>query len=367
MKSIILFSALVVLIFFQCAPSSTRDGMQETQSQMADSVSHPLAGMYLFIPGTDTDQFFKDCKAWGVNMVFTNSAYWNQDFVDKARKFNMDLALLFPVFFNQEYLEAHPEDYCITSKGDKAIKDWLHFGCPSSQPFREHQKQYLQETLSLLDPEMVALDFIRFYVHWERVTPDISFQEIEDGCYCPRCLKSFEHYSGISMQGKSPDWIRQHALRQWTEWKCQLIEATVAEFSGIVKQYDSDLPVGIKTVPWKSDQHEGAIRSIAGQDLKRLSEHADFFMPMTYNHLLKEKPAWITDLLSEVHRITQKDVYATVQLEKVFPEQDNINEQEFKTILDQGVLAPSKGVVLFHYVQSEDNNRKANHINTSIH
>lgn len=319
-----------------------------------------MVALYLFEPGVDIDNFFADCKIWGVNMVFSNSVYWdNKEFSEKAKHYGVGAGLLFPVFFNQDYLQTHPEDYCITSEGNKAIKSWLHFGCPSSEPFMRHQKAYFRKALASVNPEMVALDFIRFYVQWEKVSADASFPEIEDGCYCERCLNEFEKFSGVNVTNKTPQWIKLNMLRQWSDWKCHVIENTVTEYAAIARAYNAHVPVGIKTVPWAKEQHAGAIRSIAGQDLDLLKDHIDFVMPMTYSHLLGQSPGWINQMLAEVNSMTGKDVYATVQIEKVFPEQSDIQEDEFKNFLTEGFREPSKGIVLFHYRNFPGNRSKA--------
>lgn len=322
-----------------------------------------MKAIYLF-EEVDLDSFFMDCKAWGINMVFTNSIYWeNREFIDKAKTENIRIGLLFPVFFNPGYLESHPEDYCITSSGNKAIKDWLHFGCPSSDSFYTYQKEYLERILPLLNPELVVFDFIRFYVHWERVSKNASFDEIEDGCYCDRCLNDFQDFSNIQLQERTAHWIKRNALTEWTDWKCSVIEDKVEDLVRITSEYRRSLPKGVKTVPWSQAQYDNGIRSIAGQDLNRLKKHVDFFLPMTYSHLLDQDPDWIEKLVNETNTITGKKVYSTVQMEKVFGEQANITDSLFTQMLGYGFKGVSQGIVLFYYKKGSDNHSKGKLVN----
>lgn len=349
---------LIVMSVMQCRKKESPGTLPNENSRQK------MVGLYLFVPSIDTTRFFSDCQEWGVNRIFSNDQYWDSSFLSKAESFDIDVGLLFPVFFNQRYLETHAEDYCITSRGNKAIKDWLHFACPTSEPFKRYQKEYFRKALHQLKPEMVVLDFIRFYVHWERVGAGASPLEMEDGCYCDRCLSAFETFSGVLVEHRTPEWIKQNALSDWATWKCHVIEHTTKEFADIVNEYDPSARIGVKTVPWSNEEHHGAIRSVAGQDLTALKDHVDFFMPMTYSHLLDNEPEWITAMLKDVNRITGKEVYATVQMEKVFSEQNDISNTEFKILLETGLEDPSQGIVLFHYQSTPGNKQKGKLIRT---
>lgn len=349
------FKVSFVLLLSICLIEGVSPEQRTSCSDANGPKSKKMIAMYLFVK-TDVDQFFKNCKRWNVNTVFTNSIYWDdQEFIDKAKRHNIDIGLLFPVFFNQEYLEAHPDEYSITSKGNRAIRDWLHFGCASSEAFRKHQLELLKETLPKLKPSMVVFDFIRFFVRWEEVKMNAAFDDIEDGCYCDRCLANFEKEKNIKLEERSAKWIKANVLLQWTDWKCSVVEETVKEFGAVVRAYDKKLSLGIKTVPWLQQQFNGGIRSIAGQDLSRLKDDVDFVMPMTYSHLFSLPPSWITTMMKEVNSLTSKPVYATVQMEKVFPDQNEITVTEFAEMMKAGMENPSKGVVLFHYLNSKNN------------
>jgi hypothetical protein len=349
------YGVFCLLLFVLLLGSTDISGQPVTLNHQKGLKERKMVAMYLF-EEVDINKFFTDCRNWGVNTVFSNSAYWqNTDFKNKAAEYCIDIGLLFPVFFNQEYLEAHPDEYCITSNGNKAIKNWLHFGCPTSDSFRLYQKNYLRKVLPILNPKIVALDFIRFYVHWESVPRSASFDEIEDGCYCERCLHHFEKYSRVRLGERSAAWIKKNVLERWTDWKCTIIENTVKEFAAIVKQYNPSIPVGAKIVPWTQQQYKSGLRSIAGQDIRRMKKYADFFMPMTYSHLLGHTTSWIDSLLIEANRITGKKVYATAEMEKAVAEEPEITLEEFKSMLVHGSGRPSSGLVVFYYRKGAGN------------
>lgn len=193
---------------------------------------------------------------------------------------------------------------------------------------------------------MVSLDFIRFFVFWEKVYPEADFSGIVDGCYCDRCIENFQYHSGVTIEENTAEWIKTNALPEWTKWKCLVIEERVKALSAIIKEYN--IPVALKLVPWRPKDFDGAIRSIAGQDIDLIKNHVDVFIPMTYSHMVKRKPHWINEMTDYIHSATDGPVLACVEISKTYVE-ENISDQEFAEMVKYGSMPPSNGTILFHY------------------
>ncbi len=308
-----------------------------------------VKGIYLYNPNVEIDTFFTNCKKIGVNCVSSSDFFYNnKEFVGKAKQYGMNLVLNFPVFFDQKYLEKNPEYYCIDSEGKKAINGWLHFACPSQPDYFEHQKNKLKNWLEFVNPQMVTFDFLRFFVFWEKVYPDALYKDIVDGCYCDKCINDFQESTNLKVKIKSAEWIKNNLLQEWADWKCNVIERRLSELVTIVKQYDENILIGLKILPWSENDFNGAIRSIAGQNAEKLSKYVDVFIPMTYSHMLKREPGWINDITSEIHDRTGKQVLASIQIENLYLE-ERISVNEFMDMMKFGTMAPSSGVFLFHY------------------
>jgi len=157
----------------------------------------PLGGdvraIFAFDASVDTEKFAASCREWGLRQAILPPSFFRDDKMVRAlAKNGLGLWLNLPVFYNQAYLEEHPEHYAITSKGNKAIHDWCHFVCPSRGEYLDKYLRDLRRLLSSLEPEIVSLDFIRHFVFWEAVDLKGNPDAIEDGCYCEVCLNAFE-------------------------------------------------------------------------------------------------------------------------------------------------------------------------------
>ena len=309
-----------------------------------------ILALYLFNTNVDFDRFADEFTECGFNTIITSPFVFEKaEFQRMVKKRNLQVVYNFPVFCNTEYLNEHPESYCITSEHRQAIgADWLQFVCPTDDNHLEFQKKHLSEILDRYDPKIVSLDFIRHYVFWEKVYPEQSLESIEDGCYCDGCLDAFEQSLGKPLEERSKDWIYAHHREQWAAWKCHIIEHTVAELTGMIRSYNPDIQIGIKIVPWRESDFGGAIRSVAGQDVQALSKYFDFFVPMTYSHMVKQEPRWIQQVVDEIHTQTGKSTLSCLQMEKTYLDTP-LEIEEFRATLSAALEAPAQGTCVFHY------------------
>jgi hypothetical protein len=319
-----------------------------------------VCAIFAFDPNADAEKFAASCREWGIRQAILPPGFFRDDKMVRAlAKNGLGVWLNLPVFYNPEYLEQHPKDYAITSKGNKAIHDWCHFVCPSREEYLDNFVGDLRVLLSRLQPEIVSLDFIRHYVFWEAVDLLGNPDDIEDGCYCEVCLDAFEKFSGEKVERNQPATrIRSNMKRAWGDWKCNRIAGTADRLFEEIRAGAKHAQYSIKTVPWKESDLDGAIRSSAGQDVARLTRHVDMSAPMAFTQVLGQTPAWKRQLLEDVQQISGKPVLSYLQTDKLIrPEEITI--AQFEAELKESLSTEWAGMVVFEYGQLVANPAKA--------
>jgi hypothetical protein len=263
------------------------------------------------------------------------------------------------VFFNQEHLERHPDDYTITSHGRRAVQEWLHFVCPSRESYRAAFLRDLRACLSRVSPEIVSFDFIRHFVVWEAVRLDGSPREIEDGCYCPVCLAAFAAHCGERIDPSTAvARVRAELAGAWGDWKCLEIATFANQLLDEIRVLVPDARLSIKTVPWRESDLDGAIRRCAGQGVRALTRRVDVVSPMAFTHVLGQTPDWKRGLLHHVATHTGKPVLSYVQTEKLYRPED-ITLAQFEAEIVEALAPEWAGALFFEYVQLAANPERA--------
>ena len=136
---------------------STKHPLSDTKDQ-ANSAHGDVRAIFAFDANVDAEKFAASCREWGIRQVILPPSFFRDDKMVRALERNaIGLWLNLPVFYNQAYLEEHPERYAVTSKGKKAIHDWCHFVCPSREEYLDKFVGDQRLLLSRLEPEIVSL------------------------------------------------------------------------------------------------------------------------------------------------------------------------------------------------------------------
>jgi hypothetical protein len=311
-----------------------------------------IISIFAFDPAISSPEFARNCQDWGINTAILHPGFFkNADMPQALDKNQIDLWLNLPVFYNPEFLESHPDYYSITSLGRRAIHDWCHFVCPNRQDYLE---SFIAESAALaakLQPKMISLDFIRYFVFWEKVNVNGKAEAIEDGCYCPVCLAAFEKSLGEKLPAGNPaQFIRSHVRKDWGQWKSHRITEAAGLIISALRSACPSSQIWIKTVPWKETDMDGAILSSPGQDVPALGKLVDGIAPMAFTHILNQTPAWKETLLAEVKKLTGKPLLSYLQVDKVIRDEE-ITPQQFENELKQGLCEDYAGIAIFHYEQ----------------
>jgi hypothetical protein len=319
-----------------------------------------IRGLFAFDPTIDPDKFAAACHEWGIRQAILHPGFFRDGKMAMAlRQKGIGLWLNLPVFYNPEYLEHHPENYAITSRGRRAIHDWCHFVCPSREDYLAGFVRDVRATLSILQPEIVSLDFIRHFVFWEKVNLNGDPASIEDGCYCPVCLTAFEKACGEKVnRDDAATYIRANLKHQWGDWKCKEIAGVAERILAEIRPLARNAKFAIKLVPWRESDLDGAIRSSAGQDIPVLTRNLDMAIPMAFTQVLGQTPEWKKKLLTHVRNITGKPVLSYVQTDKLIRPEE-ITTTQFEAELKEALGHEWAGIVVFEYQQLAANPAKA--------
>jgi hypothetical protein len=305
--------------------------------------------LWLFDPSVQPQEYLKMVKQLQFQWVVANPhILQNPAFIPSVKEKDLSLGLNFPVFCPQDFLTKHPECYGLSSKGLKTQQDWLHFACPENPDFLEYQKKDLRNWLERAEPKLVSLDFIRHFIFWEKVPLNMPPQDMNEGCYCPRCMDSLAKAFGENLRQLSPHQLKEHHGKELAQFRKRRITQVAKELSGIIKEWDSQVPVMMKIIPWLEEEHQGARSSIAGQDLESIKDFIDIFSIMSFLHIRQESPEKMKQLAQEVRDITGKKITLTLQSRSIYGEPE-LDDERFVEYWESLKEAGPLGFNVFDY------------------
>ena len=324
-------------------------------SGLAEAVP-PLIGVKIYDPVPDTTALFRAWKRLGINTAFVSTTLAESGtFVSAARGAGFRTFVITPVFFNPEYLAAHPDAWAITGRGEKAKQDWVEFVCPSHEDYRRERARYALSLLEKQRPDGLSLDFIRHFVFWEKVPPDGRIDSLDTTCFCPRCLARFERDAGLEVPAAartSPraaaKWVLEHQAERWTRWRAGLITSWVEEVVREARRVAPGVKINLHLVPWTEADYESGPLRVAGQDVRALAPLADFVSPMCYAHMLRREPGWVGHVTRELAAQVSVPVLPSIEVKESY-RQEPLTETFFAAAVDAALAPPSGGVVFWSW------------------
>ncbi len=300
-------------------------------------------------------ELFGEWKSLGINAVFVSPELAAQgQFLELAREQGISLFLILPIFYNPEELKSDPGLYALTDRGDKARDDWVEFVCPTRSDYRSRRIEWIKTLVRELNPDGISLDFIRYFVFWEKVYPDRTPDSIADSCFDKSCLDLFQEDTGIiipkgldGVEAKAK-WIQAKHRREWTNWKCSIITGMVRSIADGARAIKPGLKINLHAVPWRKEDFGGAVRAIAGQDFGALAALTDMISPMCYWHMLKRKPPWIRQVVDDIYSQTNGPVIPSIQVGQAYVTEP-LSTEEFKAALEEALSPPSGGVIFWNW------------------
>jgi len=316
----------------------------------------PIIGVKIYDHEGDLKILFNDWENTGINTLFVSPDLARKpEFMELSRQYHMPVFLIVPTFFKPELLDNDSSLYAITSDGKAAIEEWVQFVCPNRRSHRAEHLEYLKSLVEEIQPDGMSIDFIRYFVFWEKVYPDHTLKNLPMTCFDDTCLMKFQQINNVVIPDElinvnaKANYILENHSDKWTEFKCTTISNYVMEIEGAIHSINPDVKLNFHAVPWTSDDFNGGVRSIAGQDLKLISPFVDYISPMCYAHMVKQNADWVNKVSQDMRdQVPDKQILPSIQVGQAYLENELSND-EFKLNLKAALLPPSSGVIFWSW------------------
>ncbi len=321
------------------------------------SFEDKMIGVKIYDHNEDFESLINDWKDMGINTVFASpQLFSDKKFRTITRENEITSFIILPIFYNPEALQENHDLYAITQNGVQAKENWVTFVCPSREEYRKSIIDSVKTIIKKFDPDGISLDFIRFFVFWEKIYPDRTFESLPNTCFDSTCLNKFQEDTKIKIpdslktENNIYEWIKVNCLHEWGEWKCEQITSLIAEISKEARSIKSGILINVHAVPWRHDDFNGAIKTVAGQDFSEISDYVDYLSPMTYAHMVKREPSWIHSVTSDISKQVNCKVIPSIQVNKAYLDTE-LGLEEFRESLKEALAPPSNGVIFWSWEQ----------------
>jgi hypothetical protein len=339
-----------MLLFLFCSAAAVFDTVDP-----ASDVK--IIGVKIYDYKGDFKQLFDTFTELGINTVYASeSLAGNLLFREQAKAHRVSIFVIEPIFYDPEALKADPDQYAITRTGERAKEDWVEFVCPSRDRYRKQKINAVRQAVAKLQPDGLSLDFIRFFVFWEMVRPERTYESLPNTCFCRNCLTKFSSDTGTALPKEAlatpqeaSAWIEANQAQRWSEWKCSLITSMLEELVQAAKQARPGILINVHAVPWRRNDFNGAIKKVAGQDFAALSRFTDYLSPMCYASMLHRDASWIHSVVEDLALVSSSRVLPSIQVSPSYPNDLPISTSNFEEAVEAALMPPSGGVVFWSW------------------
>lgn len=262
------------------------------------------------------------------------------------------------VFAGEDLRRDEPDSAPVDATGARFERDdWYVPACPNHPGLRRRQLTRIEAILDKHGANIDALwlDFIRFPVRWEGPQPNLTPR-----CFCRHCLNGFLQQDQLVYSPAETRRLAQQILNEqveaWVRWKCASITDFVANVREAIEARDLSLQLGMFSLPWRRSDFDGAIRTVAGQDLGQLAHYVDTFSPMVYHKLCAQPVDWIGHVVRDVQAWTQRPVLPIIQ---AVDSPDPMPATELDAALQTAINATPTGVMIFTFAPLLENADKS--------
>jgi hypothetical protein len=323
----------------------------------AKTPNGPMVGVKIYEYSGSFPKLFEEWRSLGINTAFVGAGLGaDPEFKALAKKNGITTFLIFPVFFDAAAIEKDPGLFAMKSDGQRAEDDWVKFVCPTREDFRSRKIEEAKRLVREVDPDVLSLDFMRFFVFWEKVDPDRTPESLPNTCFDTSCLEAFQKEMNVPLPGDlsgaetavKAKWVLGNHAPEWTEWKCRTITGMVKLLASAAREVKPSIKINIHTVPWREGDFGGGIEAVPGQDVVRLAPLVDFISPMCYHHMVRRTPAWVHSVAQDIYDRTHGRILPSIQVDKAYID-DPYTLAQFREAVTEALKPPSLGVIFWSW------------------
>jgi len=323
----------------------------------AKTPNGPMVGVKIYEYSGSFPKLFEEWRSLGINTAFVGAGLGaDPEFKALAKKNGITTFLIFPVFFDAAAIEKDPGLFAVKSDGQRAEDDWVKFVCPTREDFRSRKIEEAKRLVREVDPDVLSLDFMRFFVFWEKVYPDRTPESLPNTCFDTSCLEAFQKEMNVHLPADLSDaetavkakWVLGNHAPEWTEWKCRTIAGMVKLLASAAREVKPSIKINIHTVPWREGDFGGGIEAVPGQDVVRLAPLVDFISPMCYHHMVRRTPSWVHSVARDIYDRTHGRVLPSIQVDKAYID-DPYTLAQFREAVTEALKPPSLGVIFWSW------------------
>lgn len=345
------------------------------------------AAKYYTPPGTldSVEAQFEEMESLGITHLFLREPFFGRAHIREALSHtSLKTWMISQVFFNDHNHLSDTENnplFAIQADGGLAIGerpgDWLEMVCPNNGPgydpanpsegYRERTIARIVESVETHKPYGLSLDFVRYFVFWERVLEGTDPDDLPDTCFCSRCLSLFSQAYGVTIPTELTEtrdvaaWIHANAQEAWIAFKTNTITSFVAEVVAAIKAVDAEIKINVHAVPWRQADFDDAAKRIAGQDFGALAQIVDVISPMCYAKMLEREPVWISSVVDDI--AAQVDMTSTMiipafQVRGDMYVEGPVTIEEFSAYMRESLRGSSAGVAFWPWEQLTDEQKE---------
>lgn len=296
--------------------------------------------------------------ATGANTVFVPGHFLERIPFTQLNDHGIRVIADWGCFIGDELRQRYPDSVPVSASGQLFERDdWYVPICPNHPGVR---RQHLEGIARLLEQHGAHLsglwlDFIRYPVRWEGSQPTLG-----DYCFCRHCLNLFLGESREQYTLEETHTLAQAILAErraeWVAWKCGRVLDFTHAVRRLIDASGQPLRLGIFCLPWRTSDFDGAIRTVAGQDLGRLAEIVDTFSPMVYHRLCGQNVAWIGEMIADAQVAVGRKTLPIVQ---AMDRPGVLGPQELADTLTLCLAVESEGAMIFTLDDVEKSAEKA--------
>ncbi len=326
--------------------------------------SGPVRGIYGGMPTTLLKKV-GGLEASGVTAVWIGERGITTKRIRRLREEPVAVYAEFNTLHCADYLNEHPDAAPVGPDGKRAEAPHGWQGiCPTHEAYRAWRMRAFRRLITEFAVDGVWLDYHHAHASWERAEPVLP-----DTCFCPRCLAAFQRDTGVELGDGAVSEKAKRLLgelrKTWVDWRCGVFTDWVRAFDAIRKEERRNIALGSFHCPWTAEERDHALREKLAIDLRAQSQYLDVLSPMPYHARFghAEDPAWIsrqTTWLGEHlglkgHWGETTSIWPIVQLRDWG---ETVPAAHVGTVLEHGLRAPSRGVIVFTWGGIKDDPAK---------